>query len=75
MILNSCRITSQKIKNDRCLTDDPITIKKDQNFDTFSGKSIKEIRKIDTEYCCECMDINPICQKPKLIKYCNKIEK
>lgn len=75
MILVSCKTISEKIKNDRCLTDKPITVKKDQNFDAFSDKSIKEIRKQDTEYCCPCMDMNPVCQKPTLIKYCKEINK
>lgn len=74
MILSSCE-TLKEIKTDRCLTNSPITFKKNQDYSGFDDRTIKDNRKINSNYCCNCMNENPICQKPNIIKYCKEIKK
>ena len=72
-MLSSCKISKEK-SNDRCLTDAPVTFKIGQDFSQFDNKTLKDARKVNSNYCCACPS-NPICQKPDIINHCKRISK
>lgn len=72
MLLIGCESSRINIDSDRCLTDSVITFKENQNFDELKTKTTKDNLKANMNYCCSCIEQDPICQKPKTIQYCKE---